>query len=55
MLDEIVVNVFFEEQNLNIKSADGELLLIVYASIAQEKARQVSENIKWRIKKNFEN
>lgn len=55
MLDEIGVDVFFEEQNLNIKSAEGELMLTIYASIAQEEARQVSENIKWRIKKNFEN
>ena len=48
------VDVFFEEQNIHTLSADGELMLTILASYAQEESRSVSENMKWRIKKNFE-
>ena len=48
------VDVFFEEQNIHTMSADGELMLAILASYAQEESRSVSENMKWRIKKNFE-
>ena len=48
------VDVFFEEQNLHSTSADGELMLTILASYAQEESRSVSENCKWRIRKGFE-
>ena len=48
------VDVFFEEQNLHTMSADGELLMTILASYAQEESRSVSENQKWRVRKNFE-
>lgn len=48
------VDVYFEEQNIHSLSADGELMLTILASYAQEESRSVSENQKWRIKKNFE-
>lgn len=35
-------------------SADGELMLTILASYAQEESRSASENQKWRIKRNFE-
>ena len=35
-------------------SAAGELMLTIFASFAQEESRSVSENMKWRIRKNFE-
>ena len=47
------VDVFFEEQNIHTMSADGELLLTILASYAQEESRSASENQKWRIQKNF--
>ena len=47
------VGVFFEEQNLNSLSGDGELLLTILAAYAQEESRSVSENCKWRIRKDF--
>ena len=50
----IGVDVYFEEQNIHTTSADGELMLTILASYAQEESRSVSENMKWRIKKNFE-
>ena len=48
------VDVFFEEQNLHTMSGDGELMLTILASYAQEESKSVSDNMKWRIKKNFE-
>lgn len=49
------VDVFFEEQNIHSLSADGELMLTILASYAQEESLSASENQKWRIKRNFEN
>lgn len=54
-LKDLNVDVFFEEQNIHSLSSDGELMLTILASYAQEEARSTSENMKWRIKKNFEN
>ena len=48
------VDVFFEEQNIHTLSADGELMITVLASYAQEESLSASENQKWRIRKNFE-
>ena len=53
-LKELGVDVYFEEQNIHTASADGELMLTILASYAQEESLSVSENMKWRIKKNFE-
>lgn len=52
-LKDIGVDVFFEEQNINTLTADGELMLTILASYAQEESLSVSENQKWRIRKNF--
>ena len=49
------IDVYFEEQNIHSLSADGELMLTILASYAQEESRSVSENCKWRIRRNFEN
>ena len=48
------VDVFFEEQNIHTMGEDGELLLTLLAAYAEEEARSVSENQKWRIKSNYE-
>ena len=53
-LKELGVDVFFEEQNIHTLSANGEMVLTFLASYAQEESRSVSENQKWRVKKNFE-
>ena len=55
MLKALEVDVYFEEQNIHTVSSDGELMLTILASYAQEESRSASENQKWRIKKNFEN
>ena len=54
-LKQIGVDVYFEEQNIHSNSSDGELMLTILASYAQEESLSASENQKWRIKRNFEN
>ena len=53
-LKERNIDVYFEEQNVHSISPDGELVLTILASFAQEESLSASENQKWRIKKNFE-
>ena len=53
-LKEFGVDVFFEEQNMHSMSGDGELMLSILASYAQEESRSVSENCKWRLRKKME-
>lgn len=53
-LKSLGVDVFFEEQNIHTISSEGELMLTILASYAQEEARSASLNQKWRIQKNFE-
>jgi hypothetical protein len=45
--------VFFEKENIHTMSGDGELMLTILASYAQEESRSVSENCKWRIRNDF--
>lgn len=54
-LKSLNVDVYFEEQNIHTISADGELLITILASYAQEESRSASENQKWRIRKGFQN
>ena len=49
------VDVFFEEQGIHSLSADGELMLTILASYAQEESLSASENQKWRVKQKFLN
>ncbi len=48
------IDVYFEKENVHTLSADGELMLALLASFAQEESRSASENQKWRIRKKFE-
>lgn len=52
-LKELNVDVFFEKENIHSMSGDGELMLSILASYAQEESRSASENCKWRIRKMF--
>ena len=54
-LKALEVDIYFEEQNIHTMSGDGELMMTILASYAQEESRSASENQKWRIKRNFEN
>ena len=53
-LKSLNIDVFFEEQNIHTLSSEGEMILTFMATFAQEESRSVSENMKWRIKKDFE-
>ena len=53
-LKNLGIDIYFEEQNIHTISADGELMLPLLASYAQEESRSASENQKWRVKRNFE-
>ncbi len=50
----IGVEIRFEEEGINTLSGDGELMLAVLSSFAQEESKSVSENIKWMFRKKFE-
>jgi DNA invertase Pin-like site-specific DNA recombinase len=50
----IGVGIYFEEQRIDTMSGDGELMLAILASYAQEESRAASENCLWRIQKRFE-
>lgn len=53
-LKEIGIEVRFEKENINSLSNDGELMLTILASFAQEESRSISENVKWGIRKKNE-
>ena len=53
-LKSLGIDVYFEEQNIHTMSSDGELMLTILASYAQEESRSASENQKWRIRKSYE-
>jgi len=48
------VEVIFQKENISSFNGDGELLLTVLSSFAQEESKNVSDNIKWRYKRKFE-
>jgi DNA invertase Pin-like site-specific DNA recombinase len=52
-LKRLGVDVWFEEQKIHTMSGDGELLLSILASYAQEESKNVSDNCTWRIRKKF--
>lgn len=53
-LKEIGVEVRFERENISSFSGDGELMLTILASFAEEESRSISQNVKWGIRKRFE-
>ena len=53
-LKELGIAVYFEREKINSLAEDGELMLTLLASFAQEESRSISENIKWATRKRFE-
>jgi site-specific DNA recombinase len=49
------IEVKFEKENISTLSGDGEFLLTVLASFAQEESKNISDNTKWRIRNDFKN
>ena len=54
LLKSLNVDVYFEEQNMHSLSSDGELMLTLLASFAEEEAKSMSNNIRWKVQKTFE-
>lgn len=52
-LKEIGVAVYFERENINTMDAEGEFVLSVMSSLAQEESRSFSENLRWSVQKRF--
>ena len=50
---QIGVGIVFEEQGINSKTADGEVMLTILASFAEQERKNVSENVKWAMRKKF--
>ena len=54
-LKSLGVDVYFEEQNIHTASSEGELMLTIIVSYAQEESLSASENQKWRVRQQFQN
>lgn len=52
-LKELGIDVCFEKESINSLSDDGEFMMTVIASFAQEESRSISENVKWGIRRRF--
>lgn len=52
-LSELGIDVHFEKENISSLSGEGELLLTILASFAQEESRSISENVKWGLRKRY--
>lgn len=50
MLKEKNIAVFFEDENINTLTMDGELLLVILSSVAQQEVENISSNVKKGIK-----
>ena len=53
-LKDLGIEVRFQKEKIHTLSEDGELMLSLLASFAQEESRSISENVKWGIRKNFQ-
>ena len=53
-LKSLGIDVWFEKENIQSLSADGELMLGILAGFAEEESRSQSDNAKWSIQKKFE-
>ena len=49
------VEVVFEKEQISSLSGDGELMLTVLSSFAQAESKNVSDNLKWRYRRKFQN
>ena len=53
-LKELGIPVIFEKEGINTMEATGELLFTILSSLAQEEARNISENTSWGIRSKFQ-
>ena len=53
-LKDLGISVRFEKEHIDSLTEDGELMLTLLASFAQEESRSISDNVKWATVKRFE-
>lgn len=53
-LKDLGIEVRFEKEHIDSLSGDGEVMLTLLASFAQEETRSISDNVKWGTRKRFE-
>ena len=49
------IYIFFEKENIDTGKMEGEMMLSIMSSIAEDESRSLSENNKWSIQKRFQN
>lgn len=54
-LKEQGIGIYFEKENLDTLKESSEFVLTIMASLAEEESRSISNNIRWSVKKRFEN
>lgn len=53
-LKELGIGIIFEKEAINTLDAEGEVLLTILSSLAQDESRSISENSTWGIRRRFE-
>lgn len=49
------IYIFFEKENIDTGKMEGELMLSIMSSLAEDESRSISDNNKWSIQKRFQN
>ena len=51
---ELGVTIFFQKENIDTAASYSDMLLTIMAAFSQEESRNISENVKWGIRKRYE-
>jgi site-specific DNA recombinase len=54
-LTELGIHIFFEKENINTGTMDGELMLTILSSLAENESISFSKNNKWSVQRSFQN
>lgn len=54
-LSSMGIYIFFEKENIDTGKMEGELMLSIMSSLAEDESRSLSNNNKWSIQKRFQN
>ena len=54
-LTSLGINIWFEKENIHTDSMDSDFLLSIFACLAEEESHSISGNVKWSIRKKFQN
>ncbi|MGO1368502.1 recombinase family protein [Senegalia sp. (in: firmicutes)] len=54
MLKELGIGIYFQKENIDTLDSQGEMLITLISSLAQEESHSISENTKWGVQKRFQ-